>query len=290
MFVIIYFLIYKIKDLRVIPFSLLVILFLSVSGPWNVFRIAKKNQFNRLIKIAQFENIYVNGKIQAKNTIVKQSTETEISNIVHYLVTTHGHKSIINLFPINVDSLFNDEINIHSNLEKTLNSAGLDYNLYNNNEDDYQYKVFKTENNEFIFPIEDARYFCILELHSDTNSEEKISYLPTDSLYFNLSLNPKMGFIKIFVNNIEDAILWLGPYYSYLNNLQKTNTNLNNIYVDQNNFKAIAKGKFFDYTFYFKDIEFILSSKYKYPRPTSVKGYVFIGPILKKHEGSNKSI
>jgi len=287
LFLTIYFIIKKINDLRVITFSLLLILFLSVSGPWNVFRIAKKNQLNRLIKIAQSEKIFINGKIQVKNTIIKQTSEAEISNIVHYLVTTHGHKSIKHLFVINVDSLFNTDSNIYSNLEIIFNSAGLRFNLYNYNEHGYSYKLFKTDKNEFIYPIENARYLFFLELYSYDSSEKIIIYPPIDSINFSINFNANKGFIKILVNNIEDATLWLSPFYNYITDLQKNKANFQS--VNQNDFKAIAKGKFYDYTFYFKEVEFLLN-KDEHPKPTMVRGIVLIGPIFKKQEGSNKSI
>lgn len=282
LFIAIYFIVKKINDFRAITFSLLVVLFLSVSGPWNVFRIAKNSQQNRLIDIAITENIYINGKLQAKNKMIKQSSETEISNIVHYLVTTHGHKSVKNLFAIDVDSLFISNPNINANIETLIKSAGLRYNPHFFNTED-TYKVFKMENNEYIFPIENARYSCFFELYSYDSLEKYVTFNEIDSLNFKINLNPVNGWIKIYVNDIDDATLWLQPFYNHLIELQKSEP-LNN-----KNFKAVAKGKFYDYTFYFKEIEFILD-KDVYPKPAMVKAMLLIGPVLKKQEGSYKSL
>ncbi len=278
-----YFLIKKIKDLRVITFSMLLILFLSVTGPWNIFRFCKKNQTQRLINIAKAENIWVNEKINAKNKIISDSAQSEISNIAYYLVTTHGHTSIKNFFPTDVDSIFKINSyysNIYSNLEQIFKSAGLNFAPYRYGLDDYNYQYFYTETTDYAINTSNSTFLCIFNLYFYSDSVSKVNhYSVNDTLSITLKPNFKDGTITIIANNQEDATLWIDPFYNYLKELKPAYTIQNNAYKPEQ-LKAFAEGKKYTYTFYFSRIEFQLG-KEKPATVTSASGTMLASPVNK---------
>ncbi len=278
--VVIHFIVKKINDLRIVPFTLLVILLLSVTGPWNVFRICKSNQTKRMINIAQQANIIVNGKINAKNKIINHKTQSELSSIALYLVETHGPKSIQSYFPVNVDSVFSKSESItdsYSKLETIFQSSGLTFSPYSNNSE-FKYKSFYTEHQENAYPVNNALFVCIFNFNNYVSNDTcttTIHYKINDTLSISLASQLFKGSVNIYINNQEDAVLWLSPYYDYLKELKPVNQN----YFKHDDLKAKAEGKRYNYTFYFTRIEFQLGEHS--PRPVSIDGLMFVVPISK---------
>jgi hypothetical protein len=264
-FVASYLFIRKFDDLRVIPFTLLIILLLSVSGPLNVFKVSKKSQLNRLINIAKKENIFTNGKINARNKIIKLNSEIELSSVVYYLAKMHGYNSIIKLF--NVDSLSIEGSNTLENVDKLLKTAGLRLNLSN------IYagfsREFKVTNKNLIKKLDKAKYFALFNI----DTVNLIQNYSIDTVSFKFNFDKENNLLRLIVNDKEDAVLVLNPLYEYLNSLSENNKNSSK----SNDITLIAEGEYYDYVFYLFKVKFDFNNA-EFPRVESMNGIVIIYP------------
>ncbi len=279
-FVVTYFLFKKMNDLRVIPLTLLLILFLSVTGPWNVFKFSKNNQLKRLINIAKTENIWIDNKIDGRNAIVKESSLVEMSSIAMYLVSTHGHRSIEKVFNINADSLFSvNNQNSYDFLKAAFKSAGMQFNLYPNGDEvsEKYYQLYRTHSDNYLYLSETSKFVCLFKIHPKDSQFLQSSYKIDGNELFRLDYRPNDVAIYIYYHDSIDATLWLAPYYDYLKELNKDNADY--IWCKPTDLKAIAQGKRYNYVFYFNSIGFEISKGTNIVKPTSFEGLMFIEPI-----------
>ncbi len=101
-FMVIYFLIMKGKNIKLIPLTLGVLCLLVSFGPWSTFDISANSQVARLQKLLGQNSILVNGQVQ--KAVVKPSTEDsrEISSILAWLHDLHGYQRIQPWFQTNL--------------------------------------------------------------------------------------------------------------------------------------------------------------------------------------------
>lgn len=269
----------KIKDLRVIPLSFLLLSFLSVSGPWNVFRISKTQQIKRLERILVKNDLLNNGKIDAKNKTINAKTQAEISSISLYLVETHGESTLKPYFNVNIDSLFNSNESLpritYEKMSTLFSSVGLSFNPYYFENSDDSYIQFYTQERLSSLSVDSSLYFCILNVYSYDNS---VVYKQTlqlnDSLRLDLFLSKNDDSLNIYINNKKDAVLNLTDYYNYLKTLKSNEQYPNSIMLKSNELKKSIMGSVFKYEFIFERLEFL--NKNNKTAPVSISGYLLI--------------
>ncbi len=112
-FISIYFLVSKQKNIRTIPFSLVIIGLLTLFGPGNVFSIANKSQLNRLEKILIANKIWKPGEKLEKSSIrINNHFEAEqVKEIINYFVSRKELETLQPIFAINI-------IKLHENFLK----------------------------------------------------------------------------------------------------------------------------------------------------------------------------
>lgn len=111
LFITVYFLVSRRKDIRLVPLSLCILAFLSVWGPWGAFAVSLNSQRNRLEGLLEKYGLMANGKIVTDKTGVKIPLKDRkaISSVTEYLVEEHGYKTLQPLFANNLNSMMKDE-------------------------------------------------------------------------------------------------------------------------------------------------------------------------------------
>lgn len=100
-----YFLMSKEKSIKVIPISLFIISLGISAGPWGVFSVSERNQFNRMKAILEKNEILnETGEINHNHPEMPFDDRKEVGSIVNYLVDNHGYKKLQTLFTVNLDS------------------------------------------------------------------------------------------------------------------------------------------------------------------------------------------
>ncbi|HEY8657466.1 MAG TPA: DUF4153 domain-containing protein [Hanamia sp.] len=109
LFIAIYFLFSKSKNIKLIPVSLCLLALASSFGPWGAFSVSLSNQKQHLKSLLEKYSMLSQGKIvKAKDTIPFKDHK-QISSIINYLVDVHGYKSLQPFFAQNLDSALKKE-------------------------------------------------------------------------------------------------------------------------------------------------------------------------------------
>jgi hypothetical protein len=107
LFITVYFLVSRKKDIRLVPLSLCILAFLSVWGPWGAFSVSLNSQRDRLKALLEKDGLMANGKIVAKDPghAIPFKDRKAISSVTDYIDEIHGYGALQPLFVINLDSL-----------------------------------------------------------------------------------------------------------------------------------------------------------------------------------------
>jgi hypothetical protein len=107
LFITLYFLASRKKDIRLVPLSLCLLAFLSCWGPWGAFSVSLRSQEHRLRGLLEKYGLMANGKIVTGKTGVKVAMKDRkaISSMTDYLVEEHGYKVLQPWFYSNLDSV-----------------------------------------------------------------------------------------------------------------------------------------------------------------------------------------
>lgn len=124
--VVLYFVISKTKDIRVIPIVLCAIAFLPAYGPWGAFSVSGRSQQSRLTELLKTNQMLVDGKLQTSAETLSNSTRKNMSSIVDYLSNWHDLESFTEWLP---DSLltFPDTLPEGTKLERITSMLGFEY-------------------------------------------------------------------------------------------------------------------------------------------------------------------
>lgn len=104
LFIAVYFLISKTKNIKVIPISLCLLALVSSFGPWGAFSVSLANQKHRLKSLLEKYSMLVDGKIVPAKDTIPFKDHKQISSIINYLVDVHGYKTLQPYFVQNLDS------------------------------------------------------------------------------------------------------------------------------------------------------------------------------------------
>ena len=105
-FIVLYFILTNGKNIRMIPLSLCMVVFLSSFGPWGAFNISHNSQMNELTALLDSNHVLVNGKADTTKTHdVPAKDYDRIADIIRYIGHMHGNARLQNLFVENLDSL-----------------------------------------------------------------------------------------------------------------------------------------------------------------------------------------
>ena len=115
-----YFLLSKIKNIKLIPVTLCLTAFLTSFGPWGAFEVSLRSQKKHLVEILERNKMIAGNKVIVTPSSISIDDQREISSVVEYLTKIHGYQSLQPLFLQNLDSLMHvDSTNgvRHSNEE-----------------------------------------------------------------------------------------------------------------------------------------------------------------------------
>lgn len=208
-FISIYLIITKYKKIRMVPVSIVIIAFLSVSGPWNVFKISKWSQKQRLENILIKNNLFKDGTVVKTTKTIDTKDDVEICSILTYFADMHGYKSMQPLFKQNLDTIFETDslryYTSYNGVKKLTEIMGIEYNIYEPYYDVVQYS-FSCQSYENEIPMQVTGYDYLLKYRSyyynnkETDNNDTIismEFKLNDSLKIKFSLAPKLGSMSV---------------------------------------------------------------------------------------------
>ncbi len=103
--IVIYFLVSRSANIKIIPASLCALVFLGSFGPWGAFQVSERSQVGRLETILNKTGILHQGKIVRSPQPVPFDQASEISSIVRYVHNVHGLAALQPWFDVPLDTL-----------------------------------------------------------------------------------------------------------------------------------------------------------------------------------------
>ncbi|MEO9022800.1 MAG: DUF4153 domain-containing protein [Ginsengibacter sp.] len=104
LFIAIYFLVSKTKNIKIIPISLCLLALASSFGPWGAFSVSLANQKHHLKSLLEKYSMLTDGKIVPAKDSIPFKDRKKISSTINYLVDVHGYKTLQPYFVQRLDS------------------------------------------------------------------------------------------------------------------------------------------------------------------------------------------
>ncbi|MDE3184378.1 MAG: DUF4153 domain-containing protein [Bacteroidota bacterium] len=227
LFIAIYFLVSKTKNIKLIPISLCLLALISSFGPWGAFKVSLASQKHRLIELLQKNSMLSQGKIVTVKSQIPFKDHKQISSIINYLVEVHGYKTLQPFFVQNLDSALKKEKNdnySYSKVNKIHSMMNLSYIPdYQMNEDlsDNKYINFYTENsNQFINIGGYDNVITDFNLYENNNGSACNQYLLGENK-ISVCFDSKKQQLKVFDESEKDSAL-VFDINAFISNLQKS--------------------------------------------------------------------
>ncbi|MCX6164832.1 MAG: DUF4153 domain-containing protein [Ignavibacteriae bacterium] len=131
----IYFSISKIKNIKIIPYSLCLIAFLTSFGPWGAFSLSERSQMRRLEEILTKNKILVYGKIVKAANPISDEERQDVSSVIQFLNERKSLNKIQPWFDQGIDTIKGGVVNsvYKSKEEKITELMGIEYTLFKRN-------------------------------------------------------------------------------------------------------------------------------------------------------------
>ena len=204
-FIVVYFLVTKTQNLKLIPMSLCITGLLTVYGPQSAQYVSKTSQLNR----------YTNYLEQNSQKPLTKAEQKEMSSVVDYLVENYGSKLLVDNSQTKLDSLNNADTTY---LESTdiMNALSLKYYArWSNIDDDTlefdvwlpEFSAEQVSGYDFILPFSDDNNF-----NCDKCFQLKGANIPIDLTTKDNTINLIIDG-KIITTNVDTFVNRLKPSY-----------------------------------------------------------------------------
>ncbi|MAC05054.1 MAG: hypothetical protein CL671_12960 [Balneola sp.] len=130
--VVLYFILSKSKNIKVIPISMALIALGITFGPLSTFSVSERSQLGRITETLKKNNI-----LDEEGTVIKTDSEipfesrSEISSIVRYMIDNHDLNSLQPLFDDDlkseIDAIENEDLEFRTKAEKIVLLMGMEY-------------------------------------------------------------------------------------------------------------------------------------------------------------------
>jgi hypothetical protein len=124
--VMVYMIISKRKDVRLIPIVICLIAFFSAYGPWSAFAVSRSDQQDRLEALMVKNGILIDGIIKKADVAPTLDDRREMSNVVNYLNELHGIDAFTRWVPDSTRAIL-DTLPIYVSSERITHDLGFVY-------------------------------------------------------------------------------------------------------------------------------------------------------------------
>lgn len=238
LFIAIYFLASKTKNIKVIPITLCLLALITSFGPWSAFSVSLANQKHHLEILLEKNSLLHDGKIVKVKTPIPFKEHKQISSIINYLVEVHGYKTLQPYFAQNLDSaLKKQNINnyAYSKVNKIHSMMNLSYIS------DYQIEEDSRATNYLNFYSESSNQFLEINAYNyvitdfnfyQSDDENTCKKYLLGEKEISVCFNSKKQQLTVVDESKKDSSLMFNMN-AFLENLQKNNHSSNSISPEQ---------------------------------------------------------
>lgn len=202
-----YFLFSKQKNLKTLPISLSILIFLAAWGPWGGFALAEWSQVNRLAYYLAKSKLLEKGKIipeKARKVMISEEDAMQIGSIINYLGQRDQLTKLQKFFHLNLDSALSANLDVLSKEERLLNLIGNRELFWSTNLPVYSQEIYFTSNKiEKLQKIRDYDYSIFFENYA---TQEKPEIYKLDKHEIRLKHYLRQNIIRVY-NQENDEIL-----------------------------------------------------------------------------------
>jgi hypothetical protein len=201
----VYFSTSKIKNIKIIPYSLCIIAFLTSFGPWGAFSLSERSQLGRIEEILVKNNILVNGKIVKTTNPITEEESQDVSSVVQFFSERKALDKIQPWFDQNIDTIKGDVVNgVYKTKEaKITDLMGIEYELYKRNfQQNYNY--FNWSLREFNMVNLKGYDYMLNYRYAGYDKEKNIKMFVLDSNNITVNFNPENLEILLKKNDNPD--------------------------------------------------------------------------------------
>ncbi|MEQ9089947.1 MAG: DUF4153 domain-containing protein [Balneola sp.] len=188
--IVIYFIVSKSKNIKVIPISLALIGLGITFGPLSAFSVSERSQQGRITEILDSNNMLSeNGTVITDSTKVPLINKKEFFSLVRYLVHNHGIESMQPFFNEDIENIVrgnSSKIDVY----KITNAMGID-------------RAERGQNDDAL-----GEYFSFISRKDEQYEIKGYDYL-LSSVYMGSNPVDQKGEFKISYNQLEDRIIIL---------------------------------------------------------------------------------
>ena len=243
----------KVKNIKVIPVSLMIIAVLSAFGPWSAFSVSQYSQKLRLENLFnKYQILNENGKISIANSDkIAFSDGQEISSIIDYLVENHGVESLSKFSEKSImDSLQTSDR--YGAAQKFMFLSGLKY--YNSYDSDIQQKQhfnYSVYYNETVKNIKGYDYILSFNLYDSYPDSLQIStFFTVDSVKLDMYLLKASNTFHILYNN--DTVAF--NLQALVKNLDSKYTTFNEYNIPSDTLTIVKDGTLYNFKAVFTNL------------------------------------
>lgn len=190
--IVIYFIVSKSKNIKVIPISLALIGFGITFGPFSAFSVSERSQRGRIAEVLESNNMLSeNGTVIIDSTKVPLINRKEFSSLVRYLVHNHGIESMQPFFNEDIEEIVGGNSS-KSDVYKITNAMGIQH-----------LESWEKEDTDTL-----GEYFSFISSKDEQYEIKGYDYL-LSSVYMGSNPVDQKGEFKISYNQLEDRIIIL---------------------------------------------------------------------------------
>lgn len=196
----IYFIFSKVKNIKIIPISLFIIILLVSFGPLGAFSVSLNNQLGRFEEILSKNSLLINGKIVKAEKEINSDDSDNIFSILNFLELRKQYSRIQPWFDVSLDSLAKEDKNdrfVYNSETAVMKYMGLEYNPNKIKvfDDNYSYRSKSLTR----INVSGYDYIYYYRSHESFDTANSISYFEND--VFKLQNDTASKFISIFYSN-----------------------------------------------------------------------------------------
>jgi hypothetical protein len=216
-----YFSISRLKNIKIIPYTLCFVAFVTSFGPWGAISLSERSQMGRLEYILTKNKILVEGKIVKAVNPVTDDEKQDVSSVIQYLNERKSLDKIQPWFNEKLDTISGGVVNgVYKTKEAMITDLmGIEYALYKRNflqNERYYYWSLKEFNS---VNLKGYDYFLIYRFNG-YDKEKKSRQFLLDSNKIDVDFNPDTFEFIIKNNDSQTGTVKLDKFIEDLKKLK----------------------------------------------------------------------
>ena len=209
LFIMTHLLMTRFRNIKIIPVSLAVVMFLTVTGPWSAFVVSKYSQTSRFESILLKYNKISNGVYKPSTDVMSFEDYNRLVSHMNYIIENYGHETFRSYFPKEIDTIKWDSVFVweYSETNPLLDIMKIDFTEDSTSNSNVLYFRTRLAESGKMINISGYDTYCPLHIYSYSYQYDSTANNVFDYKYANtrVIVNSDSLFVKVFVNDTLTA-------------------------------------------------------------------------------------